>query len=419
MHNRNGKIFPLIGLHTCSVPFIQHSVPLNASSFLDDPASTLAIRVLLSIFPAQRSVVHTPLKNASHNPVALHISNSRFQPAFSWTKSPKLASRTPPINLYTLDDELPPPAPLFNVASSSLPQEHAHPPYIPPFHVVGLAPYPVEMNGGEEGRRAVCDSQWNCDLKHPTKRLKEQNFFENNSQLSSADFLQARAVSTGLGLSLDNTSRAGSSGDSYFLSMLGDEIDRELQMQDAEIDRYLKVQGERLRKVILDKLQADQLQTISYVEDEVLQKLREKELEMQNMNRKNIELEERLEQLAMEVGAWQNQTKYTENMITLLRMNLQQVYAQSRDSKEGCGDSEVDDTASCYNGQAIDFHLLSKDNNNSDKKNSLTCKVCRLKEACMVLIPCKHLCLCKDCESRIAVCPLCHCSKNHSLEAHI
>ncbi|KAL8172027.1 hypothetical protein V2J09_023831 [Rumex salicifolius] len=251
-------------------------------------------------------------------------------------------------NLYTLDGELPPPAPFFNAASSSLPSEQAHPPYIPPFHVVGLAPYPVEMNGGEEGGRAVCDPLWNCDLKQPTKRLKEQNFFENNAQLSSADFLQARPVSTGLGLSLDNsTSRAGSSGDSYFLSMLGDEIDRELQIQDAEIDRYLKVQGERLRKVILDKLQADQLQTISYVEDEVLQKLREKEVEVENMNGKNIELEERLEKLAMDAGVWQNRTKDTENMITLLKLNLQQVYAQSRDSKEGCGDSEFADQRKC------------------------------------------------------------------------
>lgn len=64
---------------------------------------------------------------------------------------------------------------------------------------------------------------------------------ENNSQISSVDFLQARPVSTGLGLSLDNT-RMASSADSALLSFIGDDIDSELQRQDAEINRFLKVQ---------------------------------------------------------------------------------------------------------------------------------------------------------------------------------
>ena len=73
------------------------------------------------------------------------------------------------------------------------------------------------------------------------KRLKEQDFLENNSQISSVDFLQPRSVSTGLGLSLDNT-RMASTGDSALLSLIGDDIDRELQQQDVEIDRFLKLQ---------------------------------------------------------------------------------------------------------------------------------------------------------------------------------
>ena len=81
---------------------------------------------------------------------------------------------------------------------------------------------------------------------------------ENNSQISSVDFLQARSVSIGLSLSLDNTHIA-STGDSALLSLIGDDIDRELKRQDAEIDRFLKVQGERLRQTILDKVQATQM----------------------------------------------------------------------------------------------------------------------------------------------------------------
>ncbi|XP_047951477.1 probable BOI-related E3 ubiquitin-protein ligase 2 [Salvia hispanica] len=293
-----------------------------------------------------------------------------------------------------------------------------HPPYIPPFQVAGLALGPTHDENGLE-------SQWNLGLEAKKKRPIEQVFLENNlnnnssnnnSQISSVDLLQARSVSTGLGLSLENP-RLTSSGDSALLGLVGDSLDRELMRQDAEIDRYIKLQGERLRQAILEKFQATKVQTMSYVEEKVLQKLREKEAEMEDINKKNVELELRLEQLALEANAWQQRAKYSENMVNTLKHNLQQVYAQSRDSKEGCGDSEVDDTASCCNGQPVDFHLLRKDNN--EMKELMTCKVCRANEVCMLLLPCKHVCLCKDCESKLSVCPLCQSSKYIGMEVYM
>ncbi|XVE94915.1 hypothetical protein REPUB_Repub02eG0050900 [Reevesia pubescens] len=312
-------------------------------------------------------------------------------------------------NLYAIEDQISRPLAYYN--TPNLQDSSQHPPYIPPFHVVGFAPGPVPVTDGSD---AGAELQWNNGVEPKRKKLKEQDFLENNSQISSVDFFQARSVSTGLGLSLDNNNRMASSGDSALLSLIGDDIDHELQRQDAEIDRFLKVQGDRLWQSVLEKVQANQLQTISFVEEKVFQKLREKEAEVENINKKNMELEERMEQLTMEAGAWQQRARYNENMITALKFNLQQVYAQSRDSKEGCGDSEVDDTASCCNGRAIDFHLLCKEN--SDMKELMTCKVCRVNEACMLLLPCKHLCLCKGCESKLSFCPLCQSSKFIGME---
>lgn len=107
-------------------------------------------------------------------------------------------------------------------------------------HVVGFAPGPVPPADGSDGGVDL-QLQWNYGLEPERKRLKEQDFLENNSQISSVDFLQPRSVSTGLGLSLDNT-HLTSTGDSALLSLIGDDIERELQQQDAEIDRFLKVQ---------------------------------------------------------------------------------------------------------------------------------------------------------------------------------
>ncbi|KAK8580994.1 hypothetical protein V6N13_144048 [Hibiscus sabdariffa] len=280
-------------------------------------------------------------------------------------------------NLYAIDNQISPSLAYYN--TPNLQDLSQHPPYIPPFHVVGFAPGPITVADGSDGG---AEMQWNNGGEPKRKKLKEQDFLENNSQISSVDFFRGRSVSTGLGLSLDNNNnnRMASSGDSALLSLIGDDIDNELRRQDAEIDRFLKVQGDRLRQSVLEKVQVNQLQTISLVEEGVFQKLREKEAEVENINKKNMELEERMEQLSMEAGAWQQRARYNENMITALKFNLQQVYAQSRDSKEGCGDSEVDDTASCCNGRAIDFHLLCKENSN--KKELMTCKVCAVNKAC-------------------------------------
>ncbi|KAL6995492.1 RING-type E3 ubiquitin transferase [Sarracenia purpurea var. burkii] len=278
--------------------------------------------------------------------------------------------RSKPFGNLPIDDQISHPVAYFN--GNNLPDQSQHPPYIPPFHVVGLAPGPVPVADGSD--RGV-DLQWNYGLEPKRNRLKEQDFLENNSQISSVDFLQARSVSTGLGLSLDN-GRFASSGDSPFHGLFGDEVDRVLQRQGAEIDRLLKIQGDRLRQEVVEKVQADRLQTMSYVQEKVLQKLREKEAEMESINKKNMELELRMEQLAVEAGAWQHRAKYCESIINALKFNLHQVYAHSRDNKEGCGDSEVDDTASCYNGRAIDFLLLCKENN--ERKGFLTCKSAKI-----------------------------------------
>ncbi|KAI7744436.1 hypothetical protein M8C21_028885, partial [Ambrosia artemisiifolia] len=308
-------------------------------------------------------------QTAKHNPkLSSSSTSSTFSPLHASNPPPKPGMAMPDHNQFhnylqqskpfrdvfnNIDGSITPPV---NYINSD--QAH-HPPYIPQFHVVGFAPGTDVSDGGFDMHR-------NYELELWNKRPKEQEFLENrnaNSQMSSIDFLQPRSVSTGLGLSLDN-GRLASSGDSSFVSgFLGDDLELEMRRQDAEIDRFMKVQADRLRQAVLEKVQANQLQIISHVEDKFIEKLREKEAEVENINKKNMELELQVEELAMKADTWQQRAKYNENMINTLKFNLQQVYAQGKDSKEGCGDSEVDDTASCCNGQAIDFHLLSKGNN--------------------------------------------------------
>lgn len=167
----------------------------------------------------------------------------------------------------------------------------------------------------------------------------------------------------------------------------------------------------------MEKVHSNQLQTISLVEGKVIRKLHEKEAEVRCINRKNKELEEHVEQLSGQANAWEQQARYSEQMISALQHNLQQVYAQTRDSKEDCGDSEVDDTASCLNARGLDFLMLGK--NSSGTKQLLMCKVCGVNEVSMLLLPCRHLCLCKFCEGKISSCPLCLTSKYVGMEVYM
>ncbi|KAG0551820.1 hypothetical protein BDA96_01G456000 [Sorghum bicolor] len=257
------------------------------------------------------------------------------------------------------------------------------------------------------------------------RQPREQELLGENSQMSSIDFLQTgSAVSTGLALSLEDRRHGGggagnSSGDSplLLLPMLDDDISREVQRLDADMDRFIKAQSERLRQSILEKVQAKQFEALASVEDKILRKIRDKEAEVETINKRNSELEDQIKHLGVEVGAWQQRAKYNESMINALKHNLEQVCAhQSKDFKEGCGDSEVDDTASCRNGGAVNLQLTPKENR--QQKDLTACRVCKSSEACMLLLPCRHLCLCKECESKLSFCPLCQSSKILGMEIY-
>lgn len=169
-------------------------------------------------------------------------------------------------------------------------------------------------------------------------------------------------------------------------------------------------QGDQLRKSILEKVQAKQLQTIASLEENFRRKIQEKELQIQDVTKRNVDLEEQFRKLNYEVGMWQQQAKINEDRIAALQLKYQQVHAQNR---EGWGDSEVD-SISCSKGP-MNFQLLCKEN----ERESMACKVCRVNEMCMLLLPCRHLCLCKDCEVKLNFCPVCQSSKYFGVEVYM
>lgn len=146
------------------------------------------------------------------------------------------------------------------------------------------------------------------------------------------------------------------------------------------------------------------------MEKEVAKKLTEKDKEISNMNRRNMELELKIKQVTIEAQSWHHRAKYNESVVNSLKNNLQQIIAQKpMQGKEGYGDSEVDDAASYTN-----VNVLGNPNQTFSMK-PLNCKACNGKEVCVLLLPCRHLCLCKDCELFTKKCPVCEVTRTESV----
>lgn len=145
------------------------------------------------------------------------------------------------------------------------------------------------------------------------------------------------------------------------------------------------------------------------LEKGVHKKLHEKELEIENMNKKNKELGDRIKQVAMEAQSWHYRAKYNESVINVLKNNIQQLMAQgTAQAREGSGDSEVDDAISSSNHQRI---VVQGQQQNRTPK----CRACGGKDISVLILPCRHLCLCTDCEGFINVCPVCQVIKTASV----
>ncbi|CAN1187453.1 Probable BOI-related E3 ubiquitin-protein ligase 3 [Linum perenne] len=282
-------------------------------------------------------------------------------------------------------------------------------------------------------------------MVQPNKRSRETEEFGRQQKLQislnynicqdeadrSASVPNPNAVSTGLRLSYDdderNSSLTSASGSmtaapSVILS-LGDNIRTELDRQKEEFDQYIKLQEEHLTKGVRDIKQRHVASFLASIEKGVAKKIREKDVEIENMNRRNKELIDRIKQVAAEAQNWHYRAKYNESLVNVLKTNLQQAISQGADQvKEGFGDSEFDDAASSVdpnNYLNVGPSKPMSRNCGQGSKERMSCRSCKAREVSVLLMPCRHLCLCIDCDMFINVCPVCQLIKTTSVQVYL
>lgn len=144
---------------------------------------------------------------------------------------------------------------------------------------------------------------------------------------------------------------------------------------------------------------------LSAIQKGVESKLHEKQVEIENINCKNKELVERIKEVANEAQSWHYRATYNESVVNVLKTNLQQALARGNENrfKEGFGETDIEVSST---------GLI----NNAGKS---ICKACRANEVSVLVMPCRHLCLCKECDGFTSVCPVCQMVKTVSMEVYL
>uniref|UniRef100_A0A5B7BR30 Putative BOI-related E3 ubiquitin-protein ligase 1-like isoform X1 n=1 Tax=Davidia involucrata TaxID=16924 RepID=A0A5B7BR30_DAVIN len=283
-------------------------------------------------------------------------------------------------------------------------------------------------------------NEHNASMLRPNKRGRELEDISRQQKLhislnnicheeadQSASIPNQNPVSTGLRLSYDdderNSSVTSASGSMTaappIILSLGDNIRTEIDRQKEELDQFIKIQEENLAKGVRDIKQRHLTSFLTTIEKGISKKLYEKDLEIENINSKNRELVERIKQVATEAQNWHYRAKYNESVVNVLKDNLQQAISQGADQgKEGFGDSEMDDAASYIDSNNY-LSIPGGPGKANLMKDNMICRACKAKEVSILLMPCRHLCLCKDCEGLISVCPVCQLMKTASVQVYL
>ncbi|KAL5200226.1 hypothetical protein ABZP36_021429 [Zizania latifolia] len=256
------------------------------------------------------------------------------------------------------------------------------------------------------------------------------NYFplENVGQLARIG--NPRVVSTGLRLSYDNnehtssvTSGSGSMSSLPTMSSSVGDVMAELEKETKEFNYSFGLQVEQMAKGMKEVKQRHMVYFMASLERRVGKKLKEKELEVEAMNRKSKELNEQIRQVALEVQSWQSAALHNQSVANNLKGKIMQMVANNTNLvREGSGDSEVGNTASSQNVNIAPggFSQSGLPGSKSMADGGVgACRWCKTEEATVLVMPCRHLCLCADCERNADVCPVCRFPKSGSVEINM
>ncbi|KAJ0231817.1 BOI-related E3 ubiquitin-protein ligase 2 [Hirschfeldia incana] len=202
-------------------------------------------------------------------------------------------------------------------------------------------------------------------------------------------------------------------------SFLGQNIDlsSHFHQQQLDIDRFVSLHMERVKFEIQEKRKRQARTIAEAIEHGLAKRLRVKEEERERIGKINHALEERVKSLSIENQIWRDLAQSNEATANNLRTNLEQVLAQVKDLN-GAGldnaEDDDDDAQSCC-GSSSGEETVRR----TVEAKGRMCRNCGEGESCVLVLPCRHLCLCGVCGSSVHTCPICRSPKNASVHVNM
>lgn len=152
----------------------------------------------------------------------------------------------------------------------------------------------------------------------------------------------------------------------------------------------LKSQVEKMRREVAEKQNRHWRAFLAAAEETVSDHIRAKQAEIEAIGRLNQSLENHVATLSLQNQVWRELARSNEAAARVLRANLAQA-AEPAASSTGSSDSAAD----------------------------RRCRVCDSAESCVLILPCRHLCLCGSCGACVDVCPVCDSDKTVTINVNM
>ncbi|KAE9594811.1 hypothetical protein Lal_00013314 [Lupinus albus] len=175
--------------------------------------------------------------------------------------------------------------------------------------------------------------------------------------------------------------------------------------QQCEIDRVLAHYAEKVRMGLEEQKMRQSRMLLGTIQEAMAKKLREKDEEFQRIEKLNMSLQERVKSLCVENQIWRELAQTNETTANYLRSNLEQLLAHVGEDHHMAAVAEDAQSSCGSNGLAEAGEDTAASVAVGGGRNM--CKNCRVRESIVLLLPCKHLCLCTNCGSTIHNCPVC------------
>ncbi|KAK9677542.1 hypothetical protein RND81_11G150600 [Saponaria officinalis] len=268
--------------------------------------------------------------------------------------------------------------------------------------------------------------QYQQQQQQQLRNMQQRNYCVNEDNFVFLQPSKKQKLVTATGATTTTTATTASTAtidsDNHMLMDFSQSLSVQLQKQGHEIDRYITLQNEWLKLALQEQRKQQIGAIIKKLESKTLQLLKQKDDEIEVATKRAIELQEIVKKLELENQAWQRIALENEAIVFSLNNTLEQL-KQQQQQEECCSSSsssnEVEDGKSSCNNNILDNN---KSNNNTIKGETsvvVVCKVCKIRNACVLLLPCKHMCCCKVCDVVVDNCPLCNSPKMATIHALI